>query len=245
MRFVRPITSVLLVKRDGSLWRWGGLDGRYETNSLAKTLPEPLEGAIGITHIAESPTRLYAWRGDEAYVIGAASLILGNPAGASERNDRLVMLRLPALDNHRWRSIARLHHAEIGVRDDGTLWTLKFPPSRDIPAVKLEQIAAEAAWRQVESHWSSSVAALKSDGSLWVLNVDVDGYPDSPVYQRPQRQLSVHKDWVALDELIGDSIAVSADGGLWYWRTAPAYWEESVLARSRAPGYLGNVLAPQ
>lgn len=252
--------GAFLLKTNGTLWRlgtnradWAGWPGyraftptRLGTDSDWATIRKADPGGM----IFEK-TNGSAWVNQP---------INGTPAGEEQlRLDTDVTLSAaPYLAGQKsavaiWAG-SRL--VQIGVGDDGLL--------RVIAGWNQETAAGSRVrygWRSqnvplghgtnwltlVGNYRNRDLAALKSDGTLWMLD-----FPADPLTE-PNRfsaaPLSIHSDWVAIIEVMGGMGALAADGSLWYWALEErslypsSFTIKPLLAASRRPQLIGNVFA--
>lgn len=253
----------MLLKGDGTLWKWRRRDGSHGDN-----WPEPdLEPAqVGTRsdwdRTLPCPDHLgfYAWRKDgKAWIVHPPTTYRSwapNRPGANAEvlePGSLAMNRFPDLDNTRWRSITSANGPQIGLREDGTLWhwyvTGTFGLQQTIDGV--EQLGTDTDWTDLAGEFGM-VALTKADGSLWGWNLSRwQGHGRghwTPV--DPPVRLSRHKDWLAVGYAEQGIVALAADGGLWHW------WDQSLrgdpdnsflpLPRpTRRPSFVENILDDQ
>ena len=228
--------SVVLLKQDGTLWRWGTHSFKEKEEWLGLRTFEPFQ--LGAdwdwVKILRGRIRVYAWKRD------GRAWILHTPG----------MQRFQILDNTQWQSLAAYGIYEVGVREDGTLWAWDSREGSN----RIRQIGKDADWTAATGEFSV-LSALKSDGSLWKWNLLDGGFPndvfpgeeDFGFTQRSPARLGNHRDWVALGSGVGGTISLAADGTLWYWSDlSPLYHSESdqprLLTPSRKPAKIENIL---
>jgi hypothetical protein len=232
-------TSVVLLKSDGTLWRWGG----SVTNEL------------------------HQWPGLRAfkpYQIGTNSdwqelFTLG--WGFARRTDGRVwqlnvnwktgqdeLERATNYDEIVSQTASRAGDQQTAfVRADGTLWLLNRywdEKTRQTMGTGILQVGKENDWRAVAVNQSRMVA-LKSDGSLWQWHF-VNPWNMSQkqlilTAQEPPTRLGIHRDWVALASTWEDVIALAADGSLWLWPDRDQYERYTLLKLPKQPEFLGNI----
>jgi len=145
----------------------------------------------------------------------------------------------------------------LGVRihNDGTLWIFSLLRTESQKyAGKPDNLPA---WRiGTDTNWVFAVmaqrwmVALKSDGTLW--EDSYDGYtgnlfdqlvrgPQSPLL--PAR-LGIHDDWIAIARAENGVVSLAADGSLWFWpdRISNKYgYQPTLLRLPKQPKFLGNI----
>lgn len=101
------------------------------------------------------------------------------------------------------------------------------------------QFGPNAKWRAAIFAGFSSIAAIRSDGTLWNWS-DYWNRVNKGKRMKPL-QLGDYSNWVAFPSTqVRDygAIALAADGSLWIWDEPSGHiW----LAPSRKPVYLGNI----
>ena len=240
-RIVRAqLDSLWLLKVDGTLWRWGPPPRGSSNVDLRMYEPVRLGEDSDWATVMASDSMTYAWKKD-----GQAWALYGETPASGSRPHEFQTGRIQQFDNTRWRNLASAYAFEVGVREDGTLWTWRTWGGGDtlhqgeslmIP----QQIGKETDWASASANWSS-VTALKADGSLWRWKArwKAGRYDMSSVFERAPTRRSKHADWVTLASVFAGYVSVAADGGLWYW---PEDWDRAeVLAASRTPIKLESV----
>jgi hypothetical protein len=225
-------TSVVLLKSDGTLWRWGSLTGDFHQWPGLRTFTpyqigtnsdwQGLSTAVGIL-ARQTDGRLWHlsvnWK---------------------TRKDELE--RATNYDEVVLQTASRANDDRIAfVRADGTLWALNRywdETSRHTLGTGILQFGKENDWRAVAVNWRMMVA-LKADGSLWQWQFK-DGNIVLAVKDPPTR-LGIHDDWVAITGRWGDVIALATDGSLWLWPDKQSYDYGSLLKLPKQPQFLGNV----
>ena len=251
----------LLLKKDGTLWRWGTNhlgDFDYRQNDWQNKWPglhafQPyrfgtesnwagmFSADYGIPYLKKNDGRV--WR-----------LLWGTPytqTNSHEIKPGVWVERAPwdaDSDQTKWQDFyADGHSFQIGIRTNGTMWTRgdlswmnNLPQSYGRPV----QIGSETDWKAVARSWHV-LLAVKTDGSLW--KWDSECQPDKLSWKR----LGNHSDWVAIKDSWGGVMALAADGSLWYWQTAPLYIDNGrhlppfMLAAPRKPILVGNIFDKQ
>ena len=232
-------TSVVLLKSDGTLWRWGG----SVTNEL------------------------HQWQGLRAfkpYQIGTNSdwqeLFTLGGIFARRTDGRVWQLnvnwktgqdeleRATNYDEIVSQTASRAGDEQTAfVRADGTLWLLHRywdEKTRQTMGTGILQVGKENDWRAVAVNQSRMVA-LKSDGSLWQWHF-VNPWNMSQeqlilIAQEPPTRLGIHNDWVAIASAWEDVVALAADGSLWLWPDHEQYERYTLLKLPKQPQFLGNV----
>ena len=237
--------SVLLVKNDGTLWRWGvstNFDFKHHSwPGLRAFTPYRLgTNSDWAAVLQNSPDDYQAflrkvdgslWTTSESWSTNGQKLLELEPG--------FIVRSVKNLGRDKLHSFARVSHGllyNVGVRADGTfrIWadesldkvSLKgmhygnyewFPTDR--------QIGDGTNWIAVAGS-GEKIVTLKDDGSLWLWNFhfnyrraitwETDRLAHEIQNTRPVR-LGTHSDWIAISGGWGNVTALAADGSLWFW----------------------------
>jgi len=226
--------SVLLLKKDGTLWRWG-------TNHFGgDRIPQHWPGLRTF-----QPYQIGTnadWK-DLSAKIGLLAQKTGGTAWVirvKDGEDELV--RATNFDHVPLQTLSRAGDVwSAYVRSGGTLWTMGelHGHGYNLPEFETMQCGTETNWVSVAVTWDWMVA-LKSDGTLWQWK---KGYRlPVDVYAAPPTRLGIHRDWVAIAGAWSGIIALAADGSLWFWPDREAYeYSPMLLKLPKQPQLLGNV----
>lgn len=242
----KSLGSVVLLKKDGSLWTWGGEETKSNGHiwtELRGFEPRRLGTDSDWAQMMSSAGVVYLWNRDgKAFVIDPP--IFEPPARHTTLNG---LYPLPRFDHLQWRSMSS-GYSPAGVRADGTLWIWQrqFDPgrgnSKDL-SVELEQVGRDNDWLEVGTQYNH-LSALKADGSLWKFDLPLFA-PEMPLptLGEPTR-LGARNDWVAVGTMWEGTLSLAADGKLWFWWDRNGEWSGSqpMLRNSRKPVELANVL---
>ena len=232
--------SVLLLKRDGSLWRWGNasFDEKQPWPGLRSFDPNRLGTDADWARILAGAHRVYAWKRD-----GTAWTLhrFGTLAQREEREaewEGLILERLSLFDNVIWKQFSQIVGYEVGLRNDGTLWTWRIQPVNFATNVVFSpapiRLGNEDDWTTIATF--DTLAATKADGSLWRwhLPFEWDRFPAGAI----ATQVGKHRGWVAVGMGKNGIMSLAADGSLWSWHARfPVSDEEEkhLIAPSRRP----------
>lgn len=242
--------SVVLLKRDGTLWRWRwavSSPGEKRPPGLRHSRPYRLGTDSDWARMIKVGASIHLWKQN-----GTAWALRSPRYSEVQLEPDTVPSRCPAFDNEKWSSAVRCWPLEAGVRDDGTLWawTIAVPDGNyyreEFRIGKPAQIGKDTNWVAVAGEWGALVG-LKADGSLW--RFKMADWSTRPIElaalaaQRPGR-LGRHNDWVAIDRLWNGTVSVAADGSLWYWsdRTSIYNSPQPMISAPRKPLKLANLL---
>jgi hypothetical protein len=231
-------TSIVLLKSDGTLWRWGSVTNElHQWPGLRAFTPHQIGTnsdwqelfTLGLIFARRTDGRV--WQLNVNWKTGQDEL-----NRATNLDEIVSQTASGAGDQH-----------TAFVRADGTLWKLNLywdEKNRQTTGSGILQVGKENDWRAVAVNQSRMVA-LKSDGSLWqwhFLNPwDMSQEQLILSAQEPPTRLGIHNDWVAIASTWEDVIALAADGSLWLWPDHEQYERYTLLKLPKQPQFLGNV----
>ena len=226
--------SVVLLKDDGTLWRWGfsGTNELHQWPGLRTYTPYQIgtnadwQELSALNGISARRTDGQVWHVGMDWKTGKDELI-------RETNYDEIVLRTASYADDM---------ATAFVRADGTLWVLNRywdEKSRRALGTGVLQVGKENEWRSVAVNYRR-IVALKADGSLWQWNF-TDGTLVRAINNPPTR-LGIHTDWVAITGVRTSVIALAADGSLWLWPDKDSYvYCEVLIKLPKQPQPLGNL----
>ena len=244
--------SVLLVKTDGTLWRWGpsSFDLKHKPWPGLRTFtPYRLGTESNWAEVLQNGYRIYFRKTD-----GSIWTRTYDPSDTNKTTlqiDQGLAVQPVAGPGHgKFRSLAELWRGpayQVGIRDDGTLriWADQrlqrgsHSSYYEWSAVDLP-IGGGTNWLAVASS-RQALVTLKNDGSLWLWGFSATRWrgwdPDRDERELQSTipvRLGTHSDWIAIasgggfatvDEC-GHIVSLAADGGLWYWpMERPDYYD--------------------
>jgi hypothetical protein len=227
--------SVVLLKTDGTLWRWGcPTNELHQWPGLRTFTPYQIgtnsdwQELFTMGRIFVQQTNGHVWYLDVNWNkgIGKAELV-------RETNfDEIVSQTASGVNEL----------ATAFVRADGTLWMLNRywdeEKGGETMGAGVLQVGKQNDWRAVAVSYHMMVA-LKADGSLWQWNFL--NRPAVKFVNTPPTRLGIHDDWVAITGKHGNVIALAADGSLWLWPDKKYYDYGILLKLPKQPQFLGNV----
>jgi hypothetical protein len=225
-------TSVVLLKTDGTLWRWGSLDDELHQWPGLRTFTPYQIGTNA------------DWQ--ELFTVGQNFARQTNGRvwllGVDWKTGRDELVRATNYDEVALQTASRAGDRNTAfVRADGTLWVLNRywdQKSFQTLGTGILQVGKENDWRAVAVNWSMMVA-LKADGSLWQWNLKNGSVVEA--VNVPPTRLGIHDDWVAIKSTWGNVIALAADGSLWLWPDKRSYDYGILIKLPKQPQYLGNI----
>ena len=226
--------NFLLLKNDGTLWRWG--TNRFDWNGLQTNWPTVR--ALNPRQIGtNSDWKEISYNAVDRFVRktdGSVWSVFFNEKTGRDEFERQTNLDPVVFQT--FSDINDIRKAYIGK--DGTLWVCNghSDENNSWKETGFLQVGKETHWLAVGVTWTCMVA-LKSDGSLWKWNFHRDSTAE--VAKIPPTRLGIHSDWVALTGAAGVVVSLAADGSLWLWPTAN--YEAALLKAPMQPEFLGNV----
>jgi hypothetical protein len=236
------ITSVLLLKKDGTLWCWG--TNHFDFHGWPQAWPglrafQPYQiGADADWTGIFSLNGFLARKGD-----GSVWRVWGNA-----KNGRDELIRATNYDQIVTQNFSKGGFGEWGayVRSDGTLWVFGSlrGNNRSQPEFETLQSGREATWVAVARTWDWMVA-IKNDGTLWLWQTDSRQTLAAAFSASPTR-LGIHRDWLSVVGVEGGVVSLAADGSLWFWPNPNRYQYsgdllENLLRLPKQPQFIGNV----
>jgi ABC-type transport system involved in multi-copper enzyme maturation permease subunit len=232
--------SVLLLKKDGTLWLWG--TNHFDLDDWPQKWP-------GLR--AFQPHQI-GTNSDWREIASQNGYLAKNVAGnvwriqPNSENGRIELMRETNFDQIPFKQISQAfgNNPVTYTRKNGTLEVF-LRRYINVPG-QGEQIKFETLQSNRETNWLSGVAtwnwmvALKSDGTLWKW----DPRPDfnHPVdYTAPPTRLGIHNDWIAIASVDNGVVTLAADGSLWLWPNRGNYDGRTLLKLPKQPQYLGNI----
>jgi len=241
--------TVLLLKTDGTLWRWGG--------------PQPGAAAVreGLPGLRNTPPWQIGtntdWQGLTHDVRAGAQKSDGT-FWSIRFHDKTGQVEIKPIVNHD--QLARRHESQSAgnateatgfmqqseIRPDGTLWIKWISSGPNHPPPPAVQLGHDHDWRAMGIGMDTLVA-LKQNGTLWQWSNEAGFTGLSQDYYKTSHRLGTRQDWVTLAQTQEGVVSLAADGTLCLWPLNPSWTggANRLLAPSRKPVPLGNLLAAQ
>jgi len=246
--FVSAFSShTLAIKTDGTLWAWGfNAYGQLGQNTVIyRSSPTQVGGTTwsyvsgGLYHTAAIKTdgTLWTWGRNyygqlgllTAYVDSYTPLDVSSPT------------QVGALST--WSSVSAGALAMAAIKTDGTLWTWGYNGNGVLGQNNLTyrsspvQIGALTNWLFITSNQSSSMYAIKTDGTLWAWGGDTSGLlglNSNGVSRSSPVQVGSGTTWSSVSGSGGSAAAIKTDGTLWTWggNVTGALGQNNVVVRS-------------
>ncbi|HEY5233171.1 MAG TPA: ABC transporter permease [Verrucomicrobiae bacterium] len=243
----RSRPGFLLLKTDGTLWRWGDTNrvnsSQWHTNWPTVRADKPYQigtnsdwkeilpvSWIGINYIRKADGSVWTVNFDDF------------------KTEKEELKRQTNLDQVSFQTLSLSGNGEkVCVQSDGTLWlSWNFEQNGKEIYSNFVRVGTETNWANVVVTWNGMVA-LKSDGTLWKWDLPYGDSLFSLNSAASPTRLGIHNDWVALTGVLSGVVSLAADGSLWLWPDKTfydAYYEYGYwLKLPKQPQFLGNVFA--
>jgi len=171
--------SIFGTKTDGSLWAWGSNGGLL---------------GLGDLNARSSPVQVgsdYNWRNVSAVSGNHVAAIKNNGTlwswglfvGFSGNNDGLFSASTPIQigSDSDWQQVTAGIYSTLAIKNNGTLWAWGSNPygalglGNTINSSTPVQVGSLTNWKYVITCRYDSTAAIKTDGTLWVWGLNIDG----------------------------------------------------------------------
>jgi alpha-tubulin suppressor-like RCC1 family protein len=260
----------LLVKNDGTLWRWGtNLNFKNgEWPGLRTFTPQRLGTESNWAEVFLADHELCLRKNDGSLW----TQWNGNQKEHIELEPGFSVGRTPLFERSKWRGMTTAQIGSgyyLGVFDDGTfrLWADQKLNNQSHSFEWTEenlQFGTDKNWRGVAGR-GEKIVTLKNDGTLWLWNFHHDNRrgwdparDEREMVDAKAVRLGTHSDWIGITSGDGGIISLAADGSIWHWplEDAAYYLGESdnhnnadnshfepLLDVSRKPQLLGNVFS--
>jgi hypothetical protein len=234
-------SSVILLKTNGTLWRWGTDRFDWRSHPLARNWPglrtfQPFQLGANFDWVALG----HYWGGSLARKAdGSVWEVSHLDANGVEGLHRMTNYdRVPAEVSQFPSSLRKPY-----IREDGTLWFSYQDGMGKQESIQQLPISHETNW--ISTSWDGgAIFALRSDGTLW--KWERLGYP--AVFSKAPDKIGIHSDWVASTLLYGSLVTLAGDGSLWLWLDSDVNQYQNTelwIKYPRQPIFLGNVLTAE
>lgn len=229
-------TGFLLLKNDGTLWRWG--TNRVDYRQAPSNWPS-------VRNVQPSQIGTNAdWR----EICNAGGVFARNTNGNTWvvnldfKTGKERQTKLTIYDRFNLQTFSAAgERGEACIGNDGTLWVKVMHKNENYDFWEgrgYSPVNQETNWVAAAFSWPT-LTALKADGSLWRWQtsdkLDAEFAGVSPT------RLGIHNDWVGLISVWNGAVTLAADGSLWFWPGTPPV--ERALKYPKQPRQLGNVFA--
>jgi alpha-tubulin suppressor-like RCC1 family protein len=243
------LSSVLLLKSNGTLWRWGEkTDSWIRRPSIPAELQATAPRRIGTNSDWQELFASYApmaqRKDGSIWYIGYDFKDKRDAVGLGTN---LVPATVAGQVFDPQKVSFGFNGDTVAIHSDGTIWLSGTGFAWDrLGHPKFSRIRCSA-----ETNWTSvalgvnALVALKSDGTLWAWGNQLPRRRVIDAYTAPPVRLGIHDDWRALIPTWKGIIAVAADGSLWLWPDVGTYQNGALqlIEPPDQPIALGNILA--
>ena len=218
-------------KTDGTLWMWGSGDqGQLGNNTNTINEVSPIQtisattnwksASINTKHVSAVKTdgTLWTW----GYINYGAS---GNNIGYNKYSSPIQTIS----GGTNWKLTSAGNYFTAGIKTDGTLWMWGYNGSGQLGTNSLisrsspvQTVSSGTNWKQVNTSFSS-VAAIKTDGTLWLWGyggVGQLGNNSTVRRSSPVQTVSGGTNWLNVQHSRLSTAAIKTDGTLWLWGTS-------------------------
>ncbi len=241
--------SVLLLKTDGTLWRWQTTNHANRVPLLTSAVPTRLGHDTDWVGLTSAGPRVYlTTTSGEVWGLNLPSRQFTRTT-ASRANGQvrepepgwhLELVDAPVRTQPGGHPIAAAGTYDIFVRDDGSLWAsgvLLWTWHRSGGGQTLMPLDLGTNWRAVTANFSAGLA-MQRDGSLW--QIDLGDRDNGPTVRRLSRQTH----WLAIASSSDALFALATDGSVWSWSTY-AYRQGPIeIGPSRIPVRVASLFEP-
>jgi len=239
-QLVRAHYEVLLLKNNGTLWRWG--TNHFDWSNWQTNWPSLRTYPLHQIGTDSDWKEIYSRWGNLARKADGSVW----KVGVNDKSGENELRRDTNLDQVAFQTLSLSGNGEMAyVRPDGTLWmSWDYQQNGKDVYSGFVRVGTETNWTAVTLNWQKMVA-LKSDGSLWQWHFfhpwNMNQGQLILAAQEPPNRLGIHNDWVAIANTWEDVIALAADGSLWLWPNRDQYERSTLLKLPKQPQFLGNV----
>ncbi len=234
------------IKTDGTLWSWGyayfGQLGTGPTYTPIRSTPQTT--FAGGTNWADTPTTnpedLYTLSAGNNHTAaiktdgtlwtwGEANVgKLGNGATATSGQNFVTTPITTFAGGTNWKQVSGSGDYKAAIKTDGTLWTWGFGSSGQLGnavttisiSTPITTFAGGTNWKQV-SGGGSTMAAIKTDGTLWTWGNGTNGRLGNGVttgnISTPITTFAGGTNWKQVSTGGAHTTAIRTDGTLWAW----------------------------
>jgi alpha-tubulin suppressor-like RCC1 family protein len=216
---------VAAIKSDGTLWTWGSNSCGALGDNTSLVRSSPVQTISGGTNWKKVSTLIGFFPSVFATKTDGTLWTWGSNSCGELGNNSTINASSPVqtiAGGSNWKEIA----GGAAIKTDGTLWTWGDNASGRLgdnttirKSSPVQTIAGGSNWKQVSAE-SSRIAAIKTDGTLWIWGPNAEGtLGDNTITCKssPVQTISGGTNWrcVYISGII--SGAIKTDGTLWMW----------------------------
>ena len=222
------------IKTDGTLWGWGtGYQGQLGNNVAGSvdffSPVETVSGGNNWKQVSCAELSTAAIKTDGTLWLWGYNYFYAGNLGDNTTTDRSSPVQTVSGGNN-WKQVSVAGFTAAAIKTDGTLWTWgrnSYAYTWALGSAGIDwgkssptqTITGGTNWREV-SNGGISMAAIKTDGSLWTWGTNSNGQlGDNTTTSRysPAQTVSGGYDWLKVSCSNNHMAAIKTDGTLWTW----------------------------
>jgi len=223
--------GLLLLKKDGTLWRW---EGEY-SSSFFHYADLAVPDLLPVCPDARWKELFQDWPG---YARKSDNTVWSFQITKIHGRETLQLEKSKYLEQASFDRLSRSSHGESYVGSDGSPRILTDVPQGGPPT----WLTGEETNCQAVVIGYTTITALNTDGSLWQWDSQ-DSSLSKWNGSLPTR-LGIHNDWVAITAAWNGIFTLAADGSLWFWPDHKAYEYDLLLKFPKQPRKIANIFDP-
>ena len=219
-------THTAAIKTDGTLWLWGlNTNGQLGTNNITHR-SSPVQTVAGGTNwkqVAGGNAHTAAIKTDGTlWLWGTNPGALGDNTAAGKSSPVQTVA-----GGTNWKQVACGDRFTGAIKTDGTLWTWgrnsdgQLGNNTSVDSTSpVQTISGGTNWKQVFAANGQHMAAIKTDGTLWLWGQGANGrLGDNTTISKssPVQTVSAGTNWKQVSGGDEYTVAIKTDGTLWGW----------------------------
>jgi len=223
--------GILLLKTDGSLWRFTNSWDPYFWRNLALQKPIP---------VAPDARWKEIYRHSPGYARKNDNTVWMATINDDKKDHHLDLHQEDNLTNVVFDTMSGDGNEAVYVGKDGKLFFIGFWSGyKESYQFHTIQLSDATNWLAVTEHYRA-IVGLQSDGTLWRWELEANGSITKSASLPPQR-LGIHNDWVAVSSTSSGAISLAADGTLWLWPDRTYYYRDPLMRMPKRPIKLASI----
>jgi alpha-tubulin suppressor-like RCC1 family protein len=213
---------VLATKTDGTLWAWGR-SSQNETNVGTRSSPTQIGSSTNWNLIGAGFYTSIATKTDGTLWVWGYNA--QGQLGLNNNNSQVGLTQVGTLTN--WSKVSIGIYQWYAIKTDGTLWASGMNSSGELGINQTQNYRSSPVQVGTNTNWSmvsagrQTVAAIKTDGTLWVWGYEQQGefgLSGGTLSISSPTQVGALTNWKTIN-LTGTNTAqaVKLDGTLWSW----------------------------
>jgi alpha-tubulin suppressor-like RCC1 family protein len=214
------------VKSDGTLWTWGyNAQGGLGTNNTTR-VSSPVQTVAGGTNWKQVSCGLYHM---SAIKTNGTLWSCGYNHKGQLGDNTITKKSSPVqtvAGGTNWKQVSGGQYHTAAIKTDGTLWTWGYNPHGALgnntfndTSSPAQTITGGTNWKQVSCGYSHT-AAIKTDGTLWMIGNNTTGQlGDGTIVRKPSpvQTVSGGTNWRQVATGYQHTAAIKTDGTVWAW----------------------------